>query len=52
MKCKNDLTDCTCSDLQERLDSLKNAPHLIVVPEAMDDYEKRAKQNKEKAISE
>jgi hypothetical protein len=29
MKCKNDLSNCTCDDLEERLSSLKNAPNFI-----------------------
>ena len=29
MKCKNDLSDCICDDLEERLSSLKNAPNFI-----------------------
>jgi len=29
MKCQNDLTDCTCADLNERLASLSNSPNFI-----------------------
>jgi len=29
MKCKNDLSQCTCPDLDERLASLNNSPHFI-----------------------
>lgn len=29
MKCQNDLLDCTCDDLEERLASLKNSPKII-----------------------
>ena len=29
MKCKNDLSECTCPDLQERLESISNSGHFI-----------------------
>ncbi len=28
-KCQKDLSDCICSDLQERLDSLNHSPNFI-----------------------
>lgn len=30
MNCQNDLVDCTCPDLKERLASLKNSPNLAI----------------------
>lgn len=27
-KCKNDLVDCTCEDLEERLESLRDSPFI------------------------
>lgn len=29
VKCRNDLVDCTCGDLNERLAGLNNSPHFI-----------------------
>jgi len=29
-KCKNDLIDCTCNDLQERLSKLGKSPNLLL----------------------
>ena len=29
MQCRNDLSDCTCEDIEERLVGLKNSPHFI-----------------------
>jgi len=29
VKCKNDLSQCTCPDIDERLASLNNSPHFI-----------------------
>jgi len=28
MKCNKDLVDCTCPDLKERLESLRNNPNI------------------------
>jgi len=28
-KCRNDLADCTCDDIEERLAGLNNAPNFI-----------------------
>jgi len=28
-KCHNDLSECTCPDLEERLAKLKNSPHFM-----------------------
>lgn len=28
-QCQNDLKDCTCDDLEDRLASLNNSPHFI-----------------------
>jgi uncharacterized protein with PIN domain len=27
--CKKDVEDCTCKDIEERLSSLKNSPHVV-----------------------
>lgn len=29
-KCNNDLKDCTCDDIKERLASLKDSKHLLM----------------------
>ena len=29
MQCRNDLSDCTCKDFNERLASLNNSPNFI-----------------------
>ena len=28
-KCRKDLGECTCSDIYERLDSLRDNPHIV-----------------------
>jgi hypothetical protein len=30
MKCDHDLADCTCPDLEERLNALRNCKHIHV----------------------
>jgi len=30
MKCNNDLANCTCDDLQERLEKLADSPNLSI----------------------
>ncbi len=29
-QCKNDIVDCTCDDLEERLNSLSKSPYLAI----------------------
>lgn len=45
-KCENHLSKCTCKDLQERLDKLKQCEHLFIAPEVMAAYEAQAQRNK------
>jgi hypothetical protein len=30
MKCQNDLSECTCPDIEERMASLKGSSHLVM----------------------
>lgn len=46
-KCKNDLSQCTCPDLEERLGRLAQCQTLFIAPEAKEKYEAQAKRNKE-----
>lgn len=57
-KCNNDLADCTCPDLKERLESLKNCEYLHIGPGYLKRIEKQAEnpekqaENPEKATEE
>ena len=45
-KCNHDLLECVCSDLKERMASLKKSPYLYFTPEQIKALDKRAEQNK------
>lgn len=50
-KCNNDLADCTCPDLQERLEKLKECKNLFIGGDYMKRIEKQA-DNPEKKVQE
>lgn len=46
-QCQNELSECTCKDLQERLDRLSKSPFVHIGGEYKQKLDERAKQNKE-----
>lgn len=46
MKCQNDLAQCTCPDLAERLEAINKSGHVIISPERQKAYDEQAKRNK------
>jgi hypothetical protein len=52
-QCHNDLSECTCTDLKERLEKLAKSPHLIIGKKQKTVYDKQAKRNdEEKTVQE
>jgi len=45
VSCNSHLSECTCEDLQERLDDLKKCPHLYIAPDVLKQYEEQAERN-------
>jgi hypothetical protein len=45
-KCQKHLSECTCEDLKERLEELKNCPHIYISPDVLKQYEEQAERNK------
>jgi hypothetical protein len=47
-KCNNEITECTCPDLKERLESLKSCEHLHIGADYLARIEKQAENNSNK----
>lgn len=47
MKCNRELTECVCSDLAQRLESIKKCKHVYVAPDQMNKYEEQAEKHKD-----
>lgn len=46
MKCNNELSECVCLDLQERLESLKKCDHVFIGDDYKERIAKKADENK------
>ena len=45
MKCQNDLAQCTCPDLAERLKAIRESGAVIISPERQKAYDDQANRN-------
>ena len=52
MQCHNDLSECTCADLEERLKKIFDCSYLHIFDDAKKKYMEQAKKNKERADNE
>lgn len=44
-KCQNELSECTCPDLKERLENISKSPHLFIGKEYRKRLDKQAEKN-------